>query len=107
MRKSNKKNNSKKENELKLKINKAKEDLSVQIIQYNHKIKDVLQKMSVMIQECMDSDKSFVGQRELLSRNKMNIRVLNSAIKMLDNNQLQLWMIDEKTLEEKVKNDNK
>lgn len=106
MKKSSKKNNSK-QDELNIKVNKAKEDLSVNIIQYNHKIKDILQRMSVMIQECIDSDKSFNGQRELLSRNKMNIRVLNSAIKMLDNNQLQLWMIDDKSLEEKVKNENK
>jgi hypothetical protein len=35
----------------------------------------------------------------------MNIRVINSAIKMMDNNKLQLWMIDDNAIVEKVKND--
>lgn len=89
-------------NELQLKKNKLKEKLTVQIIQYNHKIERLLQEMSKMIKECsdMEGDNSFLTQRELVSRNKMNIRVINSAIKMIDNNKLQLWMIDDKYLEE-------
>jgi hypothetical protein len=77
--------------------------LTVNIIQYNHKIEKLLRDMSAMIQECVDIDNLFEGQRELLSRNKMNIRVINSAIKMIDNNKLRLWMIDEKSLENKIK----
>lgn len=98
---------SKKADEFQLKVNKAKEELTVDIIQYNHKIEKLLQEMSKMIKDCMNIDSKFVNQRELLSRNKMNIRVINSAIKMLDNNKIKLYMIDDKFLEDKVKNDNK
>ena len=104
-----KKSNESKElnNNINLQLNKAKEELTVNIIQYNHKIEKLLQDMSAMIQECINIDSAFNGQRELSSRNKMNIRVINSAIKMMDNNKLRLWMINEKELEDKVKNDNK
>ena len=98
---------SKKIDEFQLKVNKAKEELTVDIIQYNHKIEKVLQEMSKMIKDCMNIDSKFVNQRELLSRNKMNIRVINSAIKMLDNNKIKLYMIDDKSLEDKVKNEDK
>jgi hypothetical protein len=63
--------------------------------------------MSAMIQECINIDSAFNGQRELSSRNKMNIRVINSAIKMMDNNKLRLWMINEKELEDNIKKNNK
>jgi hypothetical protein len=69
-------------------------------------MESLLQQMALMIQECDKIDKSkFSFQRELLSRNRMNIRVINSAIKMMDNNKLQLWMIDDNAIVEKVKND--
>lgn len=108
MKKSRKKNNNeqKKVDEFKIKVNKEKEELTVDIIQYNHKMESLLQQMALMIQECDKIDKSkFSFQRELLSRNRMNIRVINSAIKMMDNNKLQLWMIDDNAIVEKVKND--
>lgn len=109
MRKSSKKATTagqKKVDEFKLKVNKEKEELTVDIIQYNHKIEKLLQQMSLMIHECDNIDKSkFVFQRELLSRNRMNMRVINSAIKMIHDNKLQLWMIDDKAIEDKVKNE--
>lgn len=107
MKKTSKKNKveEKKVDEFQIKVNKAKEDLTVNIIQYNHKLERLLQEMSKTIQECINIDSLFLNQRELSSRNKMNIRVINSAIKMLDNNKIKLYMIDDKSLEEKVKND--
>lgn len=110
MKKENKSKNKNKKSvdELSVKINKEKQELTIDIIQYNHKMDNLLKQMALMMQECDKIDKlKFTFQRELLSRNKMNMRVINSAIKMIDNNKLQLWMIDENVLEEKVKNENK
>lgn len=86
------------------KINKAKEQLTVNVIQYNHIIeklkKSILQSMS----NCeLISKKHFNNQRELIARKRMTQRVLNSTLKMLDNNKLYLWMIDEEIIKQENK----
>jgi hypothetical protein len=88
-----------------MKISKEKELLTVNVIQYNHKIEKLLQEMVMLREECINLDKNgFINQREILSRNKMNIRVINSAINMINHNKIQLWMIDEKAIEENINN---
>lgn len=86
----------------KVNISKKKQELTVDIIRYNRVIDDLKKNIIKSINLCNDiSEKTFGSQRELIARKRMNERVLVSALKMIENNQLYLWMIDEVALNEK------
>lgn len=86
------------------KINKAKEQLTVNVIQYNHIIQRLKRNILQSMNQCQKlSGQLFQNQRELSARKRMTNRVLNSTLKMLDNNKLQLWMIDEQELRRGIK----
>lgn len=99
MRKSSKKQDKRKEIN---KINKLKEQLTVDVIQYNH----IMQKLKTNILQSLvlcnniSEKPSFMNQRDLIARKRMSERVLNATLKMIDNNKLYLWMIDEQSLKE-------
>ena len=84
------------------KIAKAKSDMSVTVIQYNHAIDKMMQGMSDALKACKALSAQFGTQRELMARTRMNERVINSSLKMVANNKLQLWMIDDRGLEEGI-----
>lgn len=83
-------------------IARAKSDLSVSVIQYNHAIDRMMGKMEEALRECRALAAKFASQRELSARSKMTDRVINSSLKMVANNRLQLWMIDDRGLEEGI-----
>lgn len=83
-------------------IAKAKSDMSVSVIQYNHAIDKMMQGMGEAMRMCRALSEKFGTQRELMARTRMNERVMNSSLKMLANNKLQLWMIDDRGLEEGI-----
>lgn len=83
-------------------IAKAKSDMSVNVIQYNHAIDKMMQSMGEAMRMCRALSEKFGTQRELMARARMNERVMNSSLKMLANNRLQLWMIDDRGLEEGI-----
>lgn len=86
------------------KINKAKEQLTVNVIQYNHIIEKLKKSILQSVSNCeLISKKHFNNQRELIARKRMTQRVLNSTLKMLDNNKLYLWMIDEEIIKQENK----
>ena len=84
-------------------ISKKKSDMSVKIIQHNQVITKVIRQMAEALAECERNSAAFNGQRVLLARAKMQERVLNSALRMMEQNKMQFWMIDDAALE----NDNK
>lgn len=83
-------------------IAKAKSDMSVNVIQYNHAIDKMMHGMGEAMRMCRALSEKFGTQRELMARARMNERVMNSSLKMLANNKLQLWMIDDRGLEEGI-----
>ena len=83
-------------------IARAKSDLSVSVIQYNHAIDRMMGKMEEALRECRALAAKFASQRELSARSKMTDRVINSSLKMVASNRLQLWMIDDRGLEEGI-----
>lgn len=83
-------------------IARAKSDMSVSVIQYNHAIDKMMQSMGDALKACHALSERFGTQRELLARTRMNERVINSSLKMVANNKLQLWMIDDRGLEEGI-----
>lgn len=83
------------------KINMKKQQLTVDVIQYNHIMQKLKRSIVQSLGACNDiSQKSFTNQRNLIARKMMSERVLNAALKMIDNNKLYLWMIDEQSLKE-------
>jgi hypothetical protein len=81
-----------------LKISKAKELMTVNVIQHN-KVFDKLrnQLKDALIVANTDNEK-FINQRELYMRNKMLERTLASCLRLVEQNRLQFYMIDENTL---------
>jgi len=81
-----------------IRIGKAKEELTVKIIQHN-KIFDKLAKdMQSAICKAVESEKDFANQRELYMRTKMLERIISSGVKLMKQNRLQLYMISEDNL---------
>lgn len=83
-------------------IAKAKSDMSVGVIQYNHAVNRMVQKMTEALAICQELSAKFANQRELAARARMTERVIGSSLKMIASNRLQLWMIDERGLEEGI-----
>ena len=100
--KENSKGNKNERRERQERIAKAKSDMSVSVIQYNHAIDKMMQGMGDALRACRALSEKFGTQRELLARTRMNERVINSSLKMVANNKLQLWMIDDRGLEEGI-----
>lgn len=86
-----------------LKINKRKEELTVNVIQYNRTMEQFKKDTQDMLVNCSKLASSFTNQRELMARSKMVERVLVSALNMINNNKLQLWMIDDNAIEDESK----
>ena len=81
-------------------ISRRKSDMTVSIIQHNQVISKVIRQMAEALAECERNSAAFDGQRMLLARVKMQERVLNSALRMMEQNKIQFWMIDDAALEE-------
>ena len=80
-------------------ISRRKADMTVNVIKHNQAIDKLIKEMLNGLRDCLAISKDFEGQRMLFSRAKMQERVLNAALKMISQNKLQLWMIDDSALE--------
>ena len=81
-------------------IRKAKADMTVKVIQQNQAVDQLVKDIEKTMITCKDIGAAYDGQRELVARTNMMLRVMASAIGMLQTNKLKLWMIDEKAIEE-------
>ena len=81
---------------------KARSGMSIDVIQYNHVMKKLIGEMEKSLDACKQYVSKFGNQRQLVVRSKMTERVISSAIRLLSNNKLQLWMIDDKQIEEGI-----
>ena len=90
----------KKSTEKKSQIDRAKSDMTVKVIQYNHAIDGIISSINGAFAKAQEISVGFGNQRELLSRSRMTERVIGASLKMLSNNKLQLWMINDREIEE-------
>ena len=80
------------------KMRKAKAELTVNVIKQNQAIDSLVGSIETAMGVCRDMAGSYNGQRELIARTNMALRVMASAIGMLRTNKLKLWMIDDRAL---------
>lgn len=81
-------------------IARAKSDMTVKVIQYNRAIDEVVSNINNALAKARGISAGFGNQRELLARSRMAERVINASLKMLSSNKLQLWMINDREIEE-------
>lgn len=82
-----------------MKTAKAKQIMTVNVIQQNKQIKRLTDEMKKTMNILMGSEQKFATQKELYARIKMMQRVIASGINLLEKNKLQLYMINDNTLE--------
>ena len=82
------------------KVAKVKSNLSVSLIQHNKATEKLVKSLEEALVACKELSVKFGNQRELLARSRMTERVINSSLKMIANNKLQLWMINDREIEE-------
>lgn len=82
-----------------MQISKAKELMTVNVIKHNR----VFDKLSNQLKEALfvaeNDEKIFQNQRELYMRNKMLTRTIISCLRLVEQNRLQFYMIDENSLD--------
>lgn len=82
-----------------MQISKAKELMTVNVIKHNR----VFDKLSNQLKEALfvaeNDEKTFQNQRELYMRNKMLTRTIISCLRLVEQNRLQFYMIDENSLD--------
>ena len=84
------------------KVAKAKSDISVNLIQYNKATEKIVKSLEEARVACKALSPKFGNQRELLARSRMTERVIVSSLKMIANNRLALWMINDREIEEGI-----
>ena len=84
------------------KIAKRKSDITVSVLKHNQAMKQLVDSMNAALTACKETLSKLTNQRELIARTKMTERVLNSSIRLMTGNKLQLWMIDERGIEEEM-----
>lgn len=82
-----------------LKISKAKELMTVDIIKHNRVFDKLANQLKDALVTAGNDNKTFANQRELYMRNKMLERTVLSCLKLLEQNRLQFYMIDENALD--------
>lgn len=82
-----------------LKISKAKELVTVDIIKHNKVFNKLINQLKEALVVAENDSKTFANQRELYMRNKMLERTIASCLRLIEQNRLQFYMIDENSLE--------
>ena len=82
-----------------LKISKAKELVTVDIIKHNKVFNKLTNQLKEALVVAENDSKTFANQRELYMRNKMLERTIASCLRLIEQNRLQFYMIDENSLE--------
>lgn len=82
-----------------MKTAKAKELMTVNIIQQNKQMKKLTDEMKKTMDFLIANEQKFATQKELYARIKMTERVIASGLNLLEKNKLQFYMINDNTLE--------
>lgn len=81
-----------------IKMGKAKEETTVNIIKYNRNIGNLLSELKNGLNMIVSERKKLENHRDISARIKMTERVISSTIKLISQNKLQFFMIDENAL---------
>lgn len=88
--------------ERQLKIGKKRENLTVSIIQCNKLLNSMQKQLADCYKQCNSICQGFQSQPELTTRCNMILRLLVSCTKMLGQQKMQLWMINEDAIGREV-----
>ena len=89
------------------KVARRKSDISASVIRHNMAMKKLVDSINDTLDACRELSANFGNQRELVARARMTERVLNSSIRMINGNKLQLWMIDDRSIDDDIERDEK
>lgn len=81
-----------------MKISKAKEVMTVNIIKHNRTFDRLTTQLKEALVVASNDSNTFADQRELYMRNKMLERTVASCLRLIEQNRLQFYMIDENSL---------
>ena len=79
---------------------RVKSELTVAVIRHNKAMEKLARSLDEALRACKEDMARFGNQRELLARSRMSERVINSSLKMIEGHRLQLWMINDREIEE-------
>lgn len=82
-----------------LKISKAKELMTVNVIRHNRTFDRLTNQLKEALAVAEKDENTFQNQRELYMRNKMLTRTVASCLRLVEQNRLQFYMIDENSLD--------
>ena len=88
--------------ERQLKIGKKREELTISVIQCNKLLNNMQKQLADCYKQCNVFLQGFQSQPELTTRCNMVLRLLTSCTKMLGQQKMQLWMINEDAIEREV-----
>ena len=84
------------------KMVEAKSEIAVNIMQYNVAMKKLIDKMNDTLECWKGLAGKFRNQRGLAARWRMSERVVNSSIRLLSGNKMQVWMINDDEIENEI-----
>lgn len=82
-----------------MQISKAKELMTVNVIKHNRAFDKLSNQLKEALFVAENDEKTFQNQRELYMRNKMLTRTIISCLRLVEQNRLQFYMIDENSLD--------
>lgn len=82
-----------------MQISKAKELMTVNVIKHNRAFDKLSNQLKEALSVAENDEKTFQNQRELYMRNKMLTRTIISCLRLVEQNRLQFYMIDENSLD--------
>ena len=82
-----------------MQISKAKELMTVNVIKHNRAFDKLSNQLKEALFVAENDEKIFQNQRELYMRNKMLTRTIISCLRLVEQNRLQFYMIDENSLD--------
>ena len=93
--------------EIESKVQRQKSKVAASVLQYNHIIVRLMNQVSDGLKAIAGFSVEMDGQRELQMRMAMTARAMNSTLRLLSQGKLQLWMIDEQAISDKVREEEK
>jgi len=78
---------------------RAKQDVSVEVIRQNQLCDDLMRRADAALAQSEARAKKLAGQREIAARIGVVSRTLRTVVRILAQNRLQLWMIDDDAIE--------
>lgn len=81
-----------------VRVARAKQDISVEVIRQNQLCDDLMKRADAALAQSDARARKLAGQREIVTRINMTARTLRTLIRLLAQNRLQLWMIDDNAI---------